>query len=255
MKKYVWILSALGLLMLSGCQQQQGSTGFFHHTFVEPFAALIQWTASLFAGDYGLAIIVITLVIRLALSPLMIRQYVNQNKMKEKMAALKPELDAIQKQIKETKDQQKQRELQQEMMGLYSKHGVNPLSMGCLPLVIQMPILMAFYYAIRSSSEIASHHFLWFSLGSPDVFLTLIAGAVYFLQFKVSQSFMPNPQQGSMKWVGLISPIMIMVFSFQTPAVFPLYWTVGGSFLIIQSWVANRLMQRKQAESEALPRS
>ena len=106
----------------------------------------------------------------------MLKQYKTQANMKEKMDLLKPEMDEIQKKLKTAKDPKKQQELQKEMMGLYQKHGVNPLNMGCLPLLIQMPILMAFYYAIRDSHEIATHSFLWFNLGQPDIWLTALAG-------------------------------------------------------------------------------
>ena len=127
-------------------------------------------------------------------------------------------------------------------MGLYQKHGVNPLNMGCLPILIQMPILTGFYYAIRGSHEIASHHFLWFSLGKPDIVLTLIAGVIYYLQFKVSQTTMPAAQQEQMKYMGLtFSDNDCYVFDGRRPAALPLYWVVGGTFLILQTYLSRRL--------------
>lgn len=228
--------------LLTGCQAQDGkSPGFFQQYFVEPFATAIHGVAVFFNGNYGLSIILITLVVRLALMPLMLKQYRNQMIMKEKMDILKPEMDEIQKSIKAEKDHKKQQELQKQMMGLYKKHGVNPLSMGCLPILIQMPILTAFYYAIRNNPEIASHSFLWFNLGHADIVITLIAGIVYYVQFKVSQSSMPAQQQQQMKFMGLLSPLMIVMFSFSAPAALPLYWAVGGIFLIIQTWIGRRL--------------
>ncbi len=247
------VLLMVTTLLLSACsaQQQSGNNnGFFHHYFVEPFSFIIQSTADLFHGNYGLAIIIVTLVIRLALMPLMLRQYKNQMHMKEKMDVLKPEMDAIQKKMKAEKDPKKKQELQTEMMGLYQKHGVNPLNMGCLPILIQMPILTAFYYAIRSSKEIASHKFLWFSLGHPDIAITLIAGLVYYFQFKVSQSSMPTEQQQQMKFMGLLSPLMIVMFSFSAPAALPLYWVVGGTFLTIQTIISRNLYQNKQTVTQ-----
>lgn len=236
------ILLAVTTLLLSACSAQGGSnTGFFNHYFVEPFRISIHAVANLFNGSFGLSIIFITLLIRLVLAPLMLRQYKTQMAMKEKMDRLKPEMDVIQKKIKTETDAKKKQELQQEMMGLYSKHGVNPLNMGCLPILIQMPILTGFYYAIRGSKEIASHSFLWFNLGHPDIALTLIAGVIYYFQFKVSQTTMPAAQQAQMKYMGLMSPIMIVMFSFQAPAALPLYWVVGGMFLILQTYVSRKL--------------
>ncbi|RTR28746.1 membrane protein insertase YidC [Robertmurraya yapensis] len=240
----------LGTIFLSACSAQNGSdTGFFNTFFVSPFASAIHAIAELFHGNYGLSIICITLLIRLILMPLMLKQSKKQQEMKVKMEVLKPELEVIQKKIKATKDQQEQQKLQQEMFGLYKKHGVNPLSMGCLPMLIQMPILMGFYYAIRSSTEIASHSFLWFSLGQPDIILTAIAGIVYFLQFRVTMSNIPKEQQGQIKIMGLLSPVMIVIVSLNAPAALPLYWTVGGIFLIFQTWLARVLYKTPKAQA------
>jgi|UPI0004017141 YidC/Oxa1 family membrane protein insertase len=241
-------LLTLTTLLLSACSAQngKGGFGFFHTYLVEPFIKSIHGLAGIFGGNYGLSIIVITLLIRLALMPLMLRQYKNQMGMKEKMDSLKPEMETIQKKMKTEKDPKKKQELQQEMMGLYQKHGVNPLNMGCLPILIQMPILTGFYYAIRGNAEIASHNFLWFSLGKPDIAITLIAGVIYYLQFKVSQSSMPQQQQDQMKYMGLLSPIMIVMFSLKAPAALPLYWAVGGTFLTLQTMMSRRLYQAKK---------
>lgn len=245
------ILITLTTIALSACSAQDtGSGGFFQTYFVDPFANLIHGTAVIFDGNYGVSIILITIIIRLLLMPLMLKQYKAQQLMKEKMELLKPELDEIQKKLKETKDPKEQQQLQQEMFGLYKKHNVNPLSMGCLPLIIQMPILMGFYYAISGSSEIASHSFLWFSLGQPDIWITAIAGVVYYFQFKVSFSSMPTEQQKQMKIMGLMSPIMIVVISFNAPAALPLYWTVGGIFLIFQTMISKKLYQTSPAKTE-----
>ncbi|RHW42223.1 membrane protein insertase YidC [Neobacillus notoginsengisoli] len=231
----------MSVFLLSGCAPADGKSNFFTKVFVEPFSSAIHFLGEFFGGNYGMAIILITLMIRLILMPLMLKQYKNQLIMKGKMDSLKPEMDELQKKIKAEKDAAKQKELQSQMFGLYQKHGVNPLNMGCLPILIQMPILTGFYYAIRSSAEIASHNFLWFSLGSPDIAITLIAGIVYFLQFKVSQSSMPAQQQQQMKFMGLLSPIMIVMFSLNAPAALPLYWAVGGTFLILQTLISRHL--------------
>jgi YidC/Oxa1 family membrane protein insertase len=242
------IFVAITISLLSACSATPDgkSDGFFHTYFVEPFIVSIHFIAEFFNGNYGLSIILVTLIIRLVLMPLMLKQYKNQMAMKEKMDVLKPEMDIIQKKIKEEKDPKKKQELQTEMMGLYQKHGVNPLNMGCLPILIQMPILTGFYYAIRGSEEIASHRFLWFSLGEPDIIITIIAGLIYYFQFKVSQSSMPAQQQQQMKFMGLLSPLMIVMFSISAPAALPLYWAVGGAFLILQTAISRRLYQNNK---------
>ncbi|MFD2618361.1 membrane protein insertase YidC [Terrilactibacillus laevilacticus] len=251
MKKIIIFVGLLSMiLLLSGCQMNVG-TGF-HHYIVEPFASLIHLTATLFSGSYGIAIIVLTLIIRLVLAPLMIKQMINQNEMREKMERVKPEMQEIQAKIKQSKDAKEQRELQQDMMALYKKHGINPLSIGCLPILIQMPILSAFYFAIRGSHAIASHTFLWFSLGGPSLVLTILAGLIYYVQFRVQQTMMTvQPEQGqTMKMMGFMSPLMIVMFSFNSPAALPLYWIVGGAFLIVQTYVTKWIITRQKQTAE-----
>ncbi|WP_245830927.1 membrane protein insertase YidC [Sediminibacillus massiliensis] len=246
-------------LLLSGCSgSDTGDGGFLHLVFVAPFTYLIKSAAYLFDGSYGIAIILVTLLIRLLLMPFMLKQYKNQKHMKEKMAVIKPEMDRIQQELKKSEKREDQAELQKEMMELYRKHGVNPLSMGCLPMLIQMPVLMGFYYAIKSSTEIATHTFLWFNLGEPNIPLALIAGAIYFLQFKVQQKSMPvDQQQGNqmIKLMGLISPAMILIVSLNLPAALPLYWSVGGLFVIMQTLFAHNvyLNDSKERLEESAP--
>jgi YidC/Oxa1 family membrane protein insertase len=245
-KLYTMIFVLFIPILLTGCQAMTSEGSFFQSTFVNPFTWLIHLFAGLTGGSYGLAIIMITLLIRLVLMPLMLKQYKNQQNMKEKMEIVKPEMDAIQKKLKETKDPAEQRKLQQEMMGLYQKHGVNPLSVGCLPMLVQMPILMGLYYAISGSAEIASHSFLWFNLGHSDLWLTAAAGVIYYLQSKVSMLNMTEEQKKQMKIMGLMSPIMIVIFSLNAPSALPLYWTIGGIFLVIQTLLARKIYNTKE---------
>ncbi len=123
--------------------------------------------------NYGLAIIVITLIVRLAIFPFMMRTYKNQMMMREKMKIVKPEMEEIQKKTKVATTQEEKMEAQQEMMALYKKHGINPLNMGCLPILIQMPVVMALYFALKFPSEgsITEYpDFLWMNLTEVDFF-------------------------------------------------------------------------------------
>jgi len=248
MKKILFTTITAISLVLTGCQSSLENPSFFQITFVQPFERLIHLFAEFTGGSFGLSIIILTVLIRLLLMPFMLRQYKNQQLLKEKMALVKPELEVIQVKLKETKDPEEQRSLQQEMMVLYQKHGISPLNMGCLPLLIQMPILMGLYYAIIGSQEIATHSFLWFDLGHSDIWMTAIAGIVYFLQFKLSQPTLPTEQQKQMKYIGLLSPFMIIMVSINAPAALPLYWAIGGLFLILQNVLSRKLYQPKPVE-------
>jgi len=252
LKKKISLLSILvfATLVLSGCSGVENKEGTFYNIFVRPFEFLIEFFGDIFNGSYGLAIIAITILIRLILMPLMLKNYKTQQGMKVKMDKLKPEMDEIQKKLKAAKTKEEQMALQQEMMGLYRKHDVNPLNMGCLPLLIQMPVIMGLYFAILYSTDIKTHEFLWFHLGSPDVIMTLIAGAVYFLQAKVSLWTVPEEQKQQMKLMVYISPIMIMFISFSSMAALPLYWAVGGILLIFQTYLGRKFYSNHPEKAE-----
>ncbi|WP_186580719.1 membrane protein insertase YidC [Aquibacillus kalidii] len=252
-KKYSFIGLLLLLFVLSGCQGANSQTidpetaGFFDRYFVYTFIVFIKNVATFFGGNYGLSIVLVTLIVRLALMPLMLKQQKGSYQMKDKMSTMKPELDALQTKYKQKKDAESQKKMQEEMMALYKKHNFNPIaSMGCLPMIIQFPILIGFYYAIRSTPEIAEHSFLWFNLGQTDMIMPFIAAAIYFIQFKVTQIGLEPKQQKQMAMMGLISPVMIGFVSFSAPAALPLYWTVGGMFLIFQQFLSKKLYQPKQ---------
>ncbi|CAN2250501.1 membrane protein insertase YidC [Bacillus vallismortis] len=221
------------------------NVGFFHDYLIEPFSALLKGVAGLFHGEYGLSIILVTIIVRVIVLPLFVNQFKKQRLFQEKMAVIKPQVDSIQAKLKKTKDPEKQKELQTDMMKLYQAHNINPLAMGCLPMLIQFPILIGFYYAIRSTPEIASHSFLWFSLGQSDILVSLSAGVMYFVQAYVAQklsakySAVPqNPAaQQSAKLMVFIFPVMMTIFSLNVPAALPLYWFTSGLFLTVQNVV------------------
>lgn len=229
------------LLVLTGCQSVENEEGFFYDLFVKPMDSLLDFLGnSVFNGSYGLAIIAITVTIRLILMPLMLRNYRKQAVMKTKMDIVKPKMEEIQAKMKAAKTKEEQMAIQQEMLNLYREHQINPLNMGCLPIIIQMPIIMGLYFAILYSEDVGNHEFLWFNLGAPDFIMTLIAGFIYLIQAQVSLWTVPESQKQQMKWMIYISPIMIIVISFTSMAALPLYWSVGGFILIVQTYIGRK---------------
>lgn len=229
------------LFILSGCQSVENQEGFFYNIFVRPMNFLLDFLGnSVFNGSYGLAIIAITIGIRLILMPSMLKNYRTQSMMKSKMEIVKPQMEEIQAKMKEAKSKEEQMQLQQEMMALYRENNINPLNMGCLPIIIQTPIIMGLYFAIRYSADVKTHEFLWFSLGSPDIAMTIIAGIVYMVQAQVSLWTVPESQKAQMKMFMYISPIMIVIISFTSMAALPLYWSVGGILLILQTYIGRK---------------
>lgn len=239
------------MALLTGCTEvnkpiTSESEGFWNEYIVYPLSMFIVKVAETLGGSYGLAIIVVTLIIRLLILPLMIKQ----TKSSKAMQALQPEMQKLREKYS-SKDQKTQQKLQQETMALFQQHGVNPLA-GCFPLIIQMPILIGFYHAISRTREIANHDFLWFDLGSPDpiYLLPLIAGATTFIQQKIMMAGTANqnPQMAMMLW---IMPVMIIVFAINFPAALSLYWVVGNIFMIVQTYFIKGPDLKKAAAGNA----
>src|SRR5699024_9515530 len=203
---------------------------------------LIKKTASLLSGHYGFAIIVITIGIRLLLLPFFIKQTKASKESQEKMTIIKPELDDIQKKYKGKTDREDQMNMQRELSELYKKHNFNPMKMaaGCLPMILQMPILIGYFYAIRRTPEISEQSFLWFQLGEVDILFIFVAVVIYFIQARVSLIGLQPEQKKQMAIMGIVSPVMIGVISFGVPAALPLYWAVSGLFVIGQTLILKR---------------
>ncbi|ALC88514.1 OxaA precursor [Bacillus sp. FJAT-18017] len=239
------------VLFLTGCTEVNKpitaeSTGFWNEYIVYPLSWLIIEGAELLWGSFGLSIIAVTILIRLAILPLMIKQ----TKSTKAMQALQPEMKKLQEKYS-SKDQKTQQKLQQETMALFQKHGVNPMA-GCFPLFVQMPILIGFYHAISRTRAIADHNFLWFDLGDKDPYyiLPLVAGLTTFIQQKMSMAGMPdNPQMQMMLWM---MPLMIIIFAINFPAALSLYWVVGNIFMIVQTYfIKGPDLKKAQASGNA----
>ncbi|MBM7634523.1 MULTISPECIES: YidC family membrane integrase SpoIIIJ [Geomicrobium] len=234
--------------LMTGCfsldQPMDGNPdGIWDTFFVFPLYWLIINIAGATGENYGLAIIVVTLILRLLILPLMIKQTKSTKAMQE----IQPELLKLREKYS-AKDQKTQQKLQQETMNLFTENSINPLA-GCLPLFIQMPILIAFYHAIMRTHEIRLHDFLWFQLGEPDFILPIIAAITTFLQQKMMMVNNMNPQ---MQILLYMMPIMIGVFAFFFPSALALYWVVGNIFMIVQTYfITGPSAQRKKEEKKA----
>jgi YidC/Oxa1 family membrane protein insertase len=237
-KRRIWLTIGVAALLavISGCTQinepiTPESKGFWNEYIVYPLSWLIKYVANVLGGSFGLSIIIVTIFIRLLILPLMIQQTKNA----KAMQALQPEIQKLREKYS-SKDMQTQQKLQQEMMLLFQKHGVNPMA-GCFPILIQMPILIGFYHAIMRTREIAEHNFLWFDLGEKDPYyiLPIVAGVTTFIQQKIMMAGteQQNPQMAMMLWM---MPIMIVIFAINFPAALSLYWVVGNIFSIVQTY-------------------
>ncbi|WP_172250946.1 membrane protein insertase YidC [Saccharibacillus deserti] len=245
--KFIALTVLIGMMvLLSGCGVQSGeitssTPGFFNHYIVFPISYLIQHLAGWFGGSYGIGIISITLIVRTVLFPLMMRQARSQQQMKIKMSVMQPDLDELKKKYENKKDAEQQKQMQQEMMAIYQKHSFNPLNIGCLPILIQLPILSGLYTAIRLTPELSTHSFWWFKLGQPDWIMAVLVAILYLGQAKISQYSMTPEQRKQMAIMAYISPLMMLFFSFSAPAAMPLYWMASGTFLLLQTLLFRKM--------------
>lgn len=178
--------------------------------------------------SYGIAIILMTIVIKMALYPLTVKQVVSMKAMQE----LQPEMKKLQEKYKN-----KPQEMQQKLAALYKEKGVNPLA-GCLPLLAQMPILIGIFYAIRDYDYgMVAPSFLWLqnlSDTDPYYILPILSALTTFIQQKQTMTqAADNPQ---MKMMLFFMPLFIGWISMTFPSGLVLYWVVSNIMQILQQW-------------------
>lgn len=232
-KRNLLIISLIGVaLFLSGCTQfdqpiSSDSEGFWNRFIVWPLVSAITYFKDVL-GTYGFGIIAVTIIIRLVMLPLMIKQTKSSKRMQE----IQPELKKL-KEKYQSKDAVTQQKYQKEMMAMFQERGVNPMA-GCLPILVQMPVLIGFYHAIsrmNSTPEIDLGAFLIFPLAEPSIVLAVIAGAMQFIVLKTGPA-MDNPQ---MKMMMYFMPVMIVGFGIILPSALTLYWVIGNIISLIQN--------------------
>ncbi len=206
--------------------------------FAQPMLWMINWLYVL-VGNYGIAIILMTLILRLLIWPLTRKSYVSTMAMQR----MQPELQRVQKLYANDKAR-----LQMEMMKVYQTHKTSPMS-GCLPMLIQIPIFFALYKALLISVPMRSAHFLWISdlaVMDPYFILPILMGATMWLQ-----QYLQSPKQTSnanditastqrvMKWM----PVLFTVMFAWMPAGLVLYWTVSNLFGILQMYIIKKTIK------------
>lgn len=236
------LMLVLVTLLLSGCTEYnqpiyEDNNGFWNEFIVWPLVSFITMFKELL-GTYGLGIVMVTIIIRLAILPLMIKQTKSAKKMQE----VQPELKKL-KEKYSSKDAQTQQKYQQEMMAMFKEKGVNPAA-GCLPVVIQMPILIGFYHAISRMNvtpEINLGSFLWFALAEPSIILAILAGLMQYVVLRTGPA-MDNPQ---MKVMMYMMPFMIAGFGVFLPSALTLYWVIGNIISLIQNMFIYKPWERR----------
>jgi YidC/Oxa1 family membrane protein insertase len=192
-------------------------------------------------NSYGLSIVVFTILVKLILLPLTIKQ----TKSMKQMQDLNPKIKALQK--KYGHDKQK---LNEKTIELYRQHNVNPFASGCLPILIQLPVLFALFQVLRlpevyvftpETYETVGKSFLWIkdlsassSFSDPISYILPILAAV--TTYYQSKMVTPKNAEGSQSTMNVVMPLMIGYFSFSFPAGVTLYWVLSNLFQIVQQF-------------------
>jgi YidC/Oxa1 family membrane protein insertase len=239
-------LGAKNYRRLSGFEnglQETVGLGFFSF-LARPLLFALLWTHDNLVSNYGWAIVLLTLVVRILLFPLTYKSTVSMRKMQ----ALNPQMQAIrQKYRPKLKDKQgrpnsdAQRKMNEEIMGLYKKEGVNPAG-GCLPILLQMPVLFAFYSLLSAAVELRNAPWiLWIQdLSAPDPFyvLPIVMGASQYIQ----QKMMPATGDPAQRRIMMLMPFFFTFLFLKFASGLVLYWLTTNVLTIIQQVITNKFL-------------
>jgi YidC/Oxa1 family membrane protein insertase len=226
------------LQRLGGDLDQVNPYAGWLHGVVQPFATIVMkallWMKRTTQLNYGWVLVLFGVLIRLALWPL------NQGAMRTsmKMQRLQPELQAIQKKYSDDPKRQ-----QEAIMKVYKDHGMSPLSplMGCLPMLLPMPVLFALYFVFQNTIEFRGVPFLWLpdiSLRDPYFITPLLMGASMFVMSWIGlKGAPPNPQA---KMMSYMMPVMLTVLFLNFASGLNLYYAVQNLAAIPQQWLLAR---------------
>ena len=227
----------------------------FNEILFRPIFNILVFLYNNVGGDLGVAIIILTLVVRLIFFPLSIKTIRSQRE----MSRIQPQLKEIQEKYKHDKSRQTQ-----EIMSLYKNTGVNPLS-GCLPLLIQIPVLFALYKAfmggldpknlsllysfVTSPGQLSPNAFGFLDLSVRNIVLALVTGGFQFIQSwlsappKEKSGLTSGPEAGAAalsRQMLYFLPLMIILISWKLPAGLVLYWAVTTLFSVFEQFYIRR---------------
>ena len=245
------IMGVAMLLVLTGCVQIDKATGQPTGPVWEflgaPMGEAIKYLATDKGLGFGVAIIVVTIIVRLLILPLGIYQSWKATLHSEKMNALKDVLEPHQTRLKEATTQEEKLEAQQALFAAQKEHGISMLGgVGCFPILIQLPFFSAIYFAAQHTEGVSEASFMGIALGSPSWILLACAGVLYYLQSLLSlHGVEDETQREQLKKMIYMSPLMIVMFSIFSPASVTLYFVVGGIIMIFQQFIINYLIRPK----------
>jgi YidC/Oxa1 family membrane protein insertase len=210
-----------------------------------PLYIAMEWLHGLI-GNWGWTIVILSVLIRVAFFPLMHSSMVKMRKTQKDMARVQPKIHRIKEKYKDSRDMDSRKKMNEEMMELYKREGVNPMASltGCLPMLLQIPVMFAMYTVLTVSVQLrGAPWFGWIrdlSASDPFFVLPIVMGATQLLQQIMTMTKTEDPQQRTQQRMMLIMPVVFTWFFVYMPAGLVLYWLVSNVLGIVQQYFINR---------------
>ena len=267
--KYLKIAALLGIMMvfLSACASKttsgalqaptSGPYAWIYNLFGHPLQNIMLFVEAKIGGSNGAgwAIVLITLVVQFIVLPLRLNQSYKMTKQQERTKRLQPQISLVQKALKNpnlTQDQKMQ--VSQLQMKIYRENNLSLMGgMGCLPLIIQLPIMAGIYQAVAYSSKLAQTSFYGISLSQRSVTLAIIATILYVIQAYLSMIGLSPEQKKTMQTTAFISPLITFFFAITYSGALALYFAAGGVVMVIQQLITTFILMprvKKEVDKE-----
>ena len=254
-KRLLVLLTVVALaVVLTGCAStgtlkpvSHTSGSWWDRWVIYYMSTFLLWLSKLIGNNYGWAIIIFTIIVRLILYPLSAIQIKSTTKMQK----IQPEMDALRKKYPGS-DTESRTLLSQETNKLYKEAGVNPYA-GCLPLIIQMPVMLALYGAIAQTPQLMTGHFMWMDLGKPDPYfiMPILSMILTFASTYISQLSMPKESQTlSSKIMTYGMSIMVGVMGIYFQSAIVVYWVISNLFQVVQTFILQNPIKYRREQEE-----
>ena len=223
-----------------------GYETFWTSVFIKPLAWFIVKVGAHLKNNYGLAIILITIIIKLVLFPFSMKSL----KQSENMKKAQPKLNKIEEKYKNKNDKDSMMMKSNEIMAVYKEYGIKPLS-GCLLAFVQIPLFFAFYEVLYRLPILFESKFIGLHMGMTPIagaqsgawyylVLPLLVGVVTYFSFKMNKNGMAGDQAKQMNMMFNIMVVMIFITSFSMSTAIIIYWITNSLFSVLQSILVKR---------------